>query len=116
MFRMKVPKSAPKIPLSYISSFASQVLVRCLLALLWVYTKMISPWKRPSCRFVPSCSEYMINSLRYYGVRGFLLGLKRLSRCHPWGGFGFDPVPLPSQMKISQCLKGDSFECGDERI
>lgn len=46
------------------------------------------------CRFVPSCSNYCMEALRAHGAwRGSLLGLRRLARCHPWGGCGHDPVP-----------------------
>ena len=50
---------------------------------------------RPSpCRFVPSCSTYALEALEEHGaVRGTWLTLRRLGRCHPWGGLGFDPVP-----------------------
>jgi putative membrane protein insertion efficiency factor len=48
----------------------------------------------PSCRFRPSCSTYAIGALERYGaLRGSLLAAKRLLRCHPWGGSGYDPVP-----------------------
>ena len=48
----------------------------------------------PSCRFRPSCSAYAIRALERYGaLRGGLLAAKRLLRCHPWGGSGYDPVP-----------------------
>jgi hypothetical protein len=48
----------------------------------------------PSCRFQPSCSAYAITALRRYGaLRGGFLAAKRLLRCHPWGGSGYDPVP-----------------------
>lgn len=48
----------------------------------------------PTCRYHPSCSAYAIEALRKYGaVRGSWLALKRLLRCHPWGGSGHDPVP-----------------------
>ncbi|MCW2336873.1 putative membrane protein insertion efficiency factor [Sphingobium sp. B2D3A] len=48
----------------------------------------------PSCRYSPSCSQYAIEALRKYGaIRGGWLALKRLLRCHPWGGCGHDPVP-----------------------
>ncbi|MGD9810318.1 MAG: membrane protein insertion efficiency factor YidD [Sphingobium sp.] len=48
----------------------------------------------PSCRYHPSCSQYAIEALQKYGaLRGSWLALKRLLRCHPWGGSGFDPVP-----------------------
>ncbi|MEB3416606.1 membrane protein insertion efficiency factor YidD [Alteriqipengyuania sp. WL0013] len=48
----------------------------------------------PSCRYAPSCSEYAIQALRKYGaIKGGWLALKRIGRCHPWGGQGHDPVP-----------------------
>ena len=48
----------------------------------------------PSCRYQPSCSAYAITALRRYGaLKGGWLAVKRLARCHPWGGFGPDPVP-----------------------
>ncbi|KFL45599.1 membrane protein insertion efficiency factor YidD [Sphingobium sp. SA2] len=48
----------------------------------------------PSCRFAPSCSEYAILAIRKYGaIKGSWLAGKRLMRCHPWGGSGYDPVP-----------------------
>ena len=48
----------------------------------------------PTCRYAPSCSEYMIQAVRKYGaIKGSWLGTKRLMRCHPWGGSGYDPVP-----------------------
>lgn len=48
----------------------------------------------PSCRYLPSCSEYMIEAVQKHGaIKGGWLGTKRLLRCHPWGGSGYDPVP-----------------------
>ena len=48
----------------------------------------------PSCRYTPSCSAYAIGAIERYGAwRGGLLAIKRLLRCHPWGGSGYDPVP-----------------------
>ncbi|MBB3982156.1 hypothetical protein GGR44_001815 [Sphingobium fontiphilum] len=48
----------------------------------------------PSCRYAPSCSEYAIQALKKYGaLKGSWLAFKRLMRCHPWGGSGYDPVP-----------------------
>ncbi|QXC59825.1 membrane protein insertion efficiency factor YidD [Aquihabitans sp. G128] len=54
---------------------------------------------RPSpCRFEPSCSAYAMEALEVHGAgRGGWLSLRRISRCHPWGGHGWDPVPLPPQ-------------------
>ena len=49
---------------------------------------------QPSCRYSPSCSAYAITALRRYGaLRGSWMAAKRLLRCHPWGGHGYDPVP-----------------------
>ena len=48
----------------------------------------------PSCRFSPSCSAYAITAIECHGpVRGFGLAVRRIARCHPWGGSGYDPVP-----------------------
>lgn len=67
---------------------------RIVLALIQFYRRWVSPVLPPSCRFYPSCSEYMYQAIDKYGVRrGGWLGLRRLSRCHPWHPGGFDPVP-----------------------
>ncbi|HET9949949.1 MAG TPA: membrane protein insertion efficiency factor YidD [Longimicrobiales bacterium] len=58
------------------------------------YQLAISSWTLPSCRFTPTCSAYAIDAVRTHGaLRGSWLALRRLARCHPWGGFGWDPVP-----------------------
>ena len=58
------------------------------------YEVAISPLKPPTCRFSPTCSTYAIEALRKYGLlKGGALALKRIMRCHPWGGKGYDPVP-----------------------
>lgn len=58
------------------------------------YRRCISPLKRPCCRFVPTCSTYALEALAKHGaVRGSLLTLRRVCRCHPYGGSGHDPVP-----------------------
>jgi putative membrane protein insertion efficiency factor len=62
---------------------------------LHFYRRFISPMLAPSCRFHPTCSAYALQALERHGVlRGSLLTLRRLLRCHPWGGCGgHDPVP-----------------------
>ena len=63
-------------------------------ALVQFYRCCISPFTPPSCRFTPTCSQYALEALRKHGLfKGSWLTLKRLSRCHPWGGHGYDPVP-----------------------
>lgn len=58
------------------------------------YKTVISPLFPPSCRYTPSCSQYAIDAINKYGpFKGFWLALKRILRCHPWGGQGYDPVP-----------------------
>jgi putative membrane protein insertion efficiency factor len=76
---------------------------RVLLALLRIYKTAISPMLPPSCRYEPTCSEYARIAIERYGAgRGSWMALRRLSRCHPFGGSGFDPVPetgSPSDQK-----------------
>jgi putative membrane protein insertion efficiency factor len=70
--------------------------VSAALGLLRAYKLLVSPYFAGSCRFEPSCSDYMAESIRVYGVMsGTWRGVKRLSRCRPLGGHGFDPVPRP---------------------
>ena len=62
--------------------------------LIRFYQAAISPYLMASCRFTPSCSAYGIEAIQKYGaIKGGWLTLKRLVRCQPWGGSGFDPVP-----------------------
>jgi hypothetical protein len=67
---------------------------RTLLALIRAYQLTLSPWLGRQCRFEPTCSVYAAEALQRHGVgRGGALALRRLVRCHPWGGAGYDPVP-----------------------
>lgn len=59
-----------------------------------IYQWIISPIFPQSCRYTPTCSNYMIEALNEWGpIKGLYLGIKRISSCHPWGGSGYDPVP-----------------------
>ena len=67
---------------------------RALIVLIEAYRHMISPLRLPSCRFMPTCSQYTVDALTEYGLfRGGLLALRRLGRCGPWHGGGWDPIP-----------------------
>ncbi len=64
------------------------------LALLKFYKLCISPYLGNHCRYTPTCSVYAMEAIQKYGIiKGGWLALKRLLRCHPWGGSGYDPVP-----------------------
>lgn len=65
-----------------------------LIVLFRFYQLCISPLIAPRCRYMPTCSQYAIEAVSRYGVcKGGLLTIKRICRCHPWGGSGIDPVP-----------------------
>jgi putative membrane protein insertion efficiency factor len=69
-------------------------MIRVLLLVIRGYQRFVSPLKPPTCRFVPTCSAYAAEALSSHGaLRGTWLTLRRLCRCHPWGGHGHDPVP-----------------------
>jgi putative membrane protein insertion efficiency factor len=62
--------------------------------LIKIYQLVISPWFGPKCRYTPTCSKYAEQALKKHGVfKGLWLAIRRISRCHPWGGSGYDPVP-----------------------
>lgn len=70
------------------------ILKKIVLGLIWVYQHMISPLTPASCRYTPTCSAYAVQAVNRYGpFKGGWLALKRIGRCHPWGGSGYDPVP-----------------------
>ena len=70
---------------------------KLLIILIRAYQVVLSPFLGGACRFVPSCSAYAVEAIALHGARrGSLLALRRLSRCHPLGRAGVDPVPIPS--------------------
>ncbi|NOU18284.1 MAG: membrane protein insertion efficiency factor YidD [Bacteroidales bacterium] len=72
----------------------SKAIVFIPIVLIKIYQITISPFFPSSCRFTPTCSSYSIEAFKKHGLfRGVWLTVKRLMRCHPWGGHGYDPVP-----------------------
>lgn len=77
-----------------ISATLMYILSLPLIMLIRIYQMAISPWMGPKCRFTPTCSNYGLEALKRHGLfKGVWLTAKRVSRCHPWGGSGYDPVP-----------------------
>ena len=70
------------------------MLARLLISIVRFYQLAISPWTPSACRYTPTCSSYALGALERHGAaRGGWLALRRIGRCHPWGGHGYDPVP-----------------------
>ncbi len=70
------------------------LLTRLLSAPIRIYRLFVSPVLPPHCRYWPTCSDYALQALRRHGpAKGGWLAVRRLARCHPWGGSGYDPVP-----------------------
>jgi putative membrane protein insertion efficiency factor len=83
------------------------ILNRLLRGLIRGYQLLISPMLGPHCRFYPTCSEYSLQAIARHGVlRGGWLGLRRLSKCHPWHPGGIDPVPATPER-----LNGETDAC-----
>jgi hypothetical protein len=76
------------------------MLGRLLVLAIRLYQLLLSPLLGPCCRFAPSCSEYAATCIAAHGpLAGIRLGLRRIARCHPWGGHGYDPPPLAARVK-----------------
>lgn len=76
------------------------------------YQLVISPLLPKTCRYLPTCSSYAIEAVLVHGiVRGSLLAAKRILRCHPWGGSGYDPVPPKGETRAH----GERHEEREER-
>lgn len=74
-----------------------------LRGLVALYRVAISPWLGNNCRFEPSCSAYAMEALEVHGAfRGTALIARRIARCHPWGGSGYDPVPEKEQDPVAR--------------
>ena len=72
----------------------NKVITFPLVLLIRGYQLIVSPMLGSNCRFMPTCSEYAMESLKTYGlIKGAFLTVKRIGKCHPWGGHGYDPIP-----------------------
>lgn len=70
------------------------IVTKLLIGFVRLYQWIVSPLIGKNCRFLPTCSAYTVEALQKHGVlKGSYLSIKRISRCHPWGGSGYDPVP-----------------------
>lgn len=71
-----------------------KIIIFPFVLLIRFYQICISPFTPESCRFSPTCSHYTLEALKKHGlIKGSWLGIKRIAKCHPWGGSGYDPVP-----------------------
>ena len=69
------------------------IFTNLLIKLIKIYKYLISPFIGPSCRYLPTCSEYSIEALKKFGlIKGTIVSIKRILSCHPWGKGGFDPI------------------------
>ena len=83
-----------KRALSRLPQTFKRILTLPLIGLVRFYQVCISPLKPATCRFTPTCSQYALQALQKYGpIKGCWLAIKRIAKCHPWGGRGYDPVP-----------------------
>ena len=83
-----------KLSLKSFMHHASSILAAILIVPIRFYQRVISPMTPPACRFTPTCSQYAVEALQKHGpIKGLYLAIRRILRCHPWGGSGYDPVP-----------------------
>lgn len=75
-------------------NFLHKALVSLVLIPIRFYQLTISPLLPPTCRYSPTCSQYAVEAIQKHGIlKGIWLSMRRIGRCHPWGGSGYDPVP-----------------------
>lgn len=83
--------------------FILKVLGWVLMLPVYFYKYAISPFTPASCRHEPTCSQYAIDAIKIHGpFKGFWLGARRISKCHPWGTHGYDPVPPKKVKKVPE--------------
>ena len=78
----------------------NKIITLPLIITIKAYQLIISPMLGSNCRFAPTCSEYAMESLKSHGfIKGLFLTIKRIGKCHPWGGHGYDPIPTKINKK-----------------
>ena len=78
----------------------SKIVISPLIILIRGYQLIVSPLLGSNCRFMPTCSVYAMESLKTHGlIKGTFLTVKRIGKCHPWGGHGYDPIPTKMNKK-----------------
>ena len=84
-----------------IKRYLNNFLITLLIFIIKAYQFFLSPILKANCRYLPSCSEYSIIAFKKYGlIKGFYYSLKRILKCHPFGGSGYDPVPKKINKEI----------------
>ena len=79
----------------------NKIFIYPLIFIIKIYQFIVSPLIGQNCRYLPTCSEYAIESLKLHGLlRGSFFTIRRILKCHPLGGHGFDPIPKRKQNKI----------------
>ena len=77
-----------------------KILTKIIIKIIKFYQYLISPLLGNNCRYLPTCSEYTVQSLKQFGIiKGLSLSSKRIMKCHQWGGHGYDPVPKNMEEK-----------------
>ncbi len=79
----------------------NKIFIYPLIFIIKIYQLIFSPLIGKNCRYLPTCSEYAIESLKSHGLlRGSFFVIKRILKCHPFGGHGFDPIPKRKHNKV----------------
>ncbi len=84
-----------------LKKYLNNLLIMPVIIIIKVYQFLLSPILKTNCRYLPTCSEYSIKAFKEHGLlNGSLYSLKRILKCHPLGGHGYDPVPKKINKKI----------------
>ena len=79
----------------------NRIVILPLIIIIRFYQLFISPIIGQNCRYLPTCSEYTVGCLKNFGlIKGIFLAIKRISKCHPWGSHGHDPIPNNLEKKL----------------